>query len=536
MTLTIKTILEMVEGENCEFKTASENYNIDKLVQYACAIANCGGGKIIFGITDQRPRQIVGTNAFPQPERTRSYLIEHLHLRVELDIFSYDGKRVIVFSVPTRPVGVPIQFNGKYWTRSGDSLTSMSATELRDIFAESGHDFSADVCLKADWNDLDLQSIENFRRRWEMKSGNSRIRTFTPLELLQNCEAITRDGITYAGLILFGVHEALGRLLGQCEIIFEYRANNASGPAQFRQEFRCGFFSYYDQLWELINRRNDLQHFQDGFFIFNVPTFEERIVREAILNAVCHRNYQYSGSIFIIQYPQQLTIENPGGLPPDITIENILERQSPRNRRLADIFSKCGLVERSGQGMNLMYEWNIKQAKNLPNLSKTDKHRFFLTLDGRVQDPQFLVIIEKIGEQILETFSTNDFLIINFAYHEKPIPKLLRDRIPHLVELGIIETIGRGEYILAEKFYKLTRQKGTYTRKKGLNRNEQKMLLLKHIKSCGKEGCQLRDLCYVLPSKKQSQIKVLLKELRNEKIITSSGKTRAGRWFACESN
>ena len=119
-------------------------------------------------------------------------------------------------------------------------------------------------------------------------------------------------------------------------MIFEYRSTEASGAAQQREEFRAGFFSFYDRLWELINLRNNKQHYQDGMFVLDVPTFDERVVREAILNAVSHRDYQLGGSIFIRQYPHRLVVDSPGGFPPDITLDNILDRQSPRNRSAAD--------------------------------------------------------------------------------------------------------------------------------------------------------------------------------------------------------
>ena len=87
-------------------------------------------------------------------------------------------------------------------------------------------------------------------------------------QLLRDCEAvIDEDRITYAALALFGKRTALGKFLPQAEIVFEYRSSNASGPANQREEFRVGFFSCYNRLWELINLRNDKQHYQEGFFV-----------------------------------------------------------------------------------------------------------------------------------------------------------------------------------------------------------------------------------------------------------------------------
>jgi ATP-dependent DNA helicase RecG len=91
----------------------------------------------------------VGTSAFSDLERTKAGLIERLHLRIEVDeIFHPDG-RVLVFHVPSRPLGVAIQFKGAYWMRGGEDLVPMTPDLLKRIFAETGPDFSAEICPKA---------------------------------------------------------------------------------------------------------------------------------------------------------------------------------------------------------------------------------------------------------------------------------------------------------------------------------------------------------------------------------------------------
>ena len=66
-----------------------------------------------------------------------------------------------------------------------------------------------------------------------------------------------------------------------------------------------------DTLWDAVNLRNDLQHFQDGLFIWDVPTFNEIAVRETVLNAVSHRDYRLAGSVFVRQFPRRIEIVTP---------------------------------------------------------------------------------------------------------------------------------------------------------------------------------------------------------------------------------
>lgn len=529
--MPLEDILNAKEGEHFQFKEAKRRFDSGEAARCCCALANCGGGKLVFGITDKRPRKVVGSEAFDQPERTRKGLIEKLGVMVDFHLYQQDGKRVLVFDVASRPIGLPVQVDGIAWWYEGDSLITMPEEIRHRIYEEVGFDFSGSICHGAKFSDLDDNAIEAFRVKWIEKSGNKRLSGCSKEQLMHDCEAITDEGVTYAALVLFGKKAALGKYLPQSEIIFEYRSSNASGPASQREEFRIGFFSCFNRLWELVNLRNNTQHYQEGFFVFDIPTFNESVVREAVLNAVSHRNYQLAGSVFVRQYPDKLLIESPGGFPIGISLDNILDRQVPRNRRIAEILALCGLVERSGQGMNIIYETSIKEAKQLPDFTGTDDNFVSLTLNGLVLDKKMLSLINKIGNDRLEVLTTADFLVINALFYERPINKNLRLRLKRLTEMGIVEHIGRNKYVLARSLYSAAGKPGVHTRIVGLDRDTNKELLVKHIREEGRDGTPLKDLQQVLPGQTRGQIQVLLRELRKEGRIHLVGKTSAGRWF-----
>jgi len=524
-----------VEGEHFEFKEAKNRFSFDELGKYCCALANEGGGKVILGVTDKRPRRIVGTRAFHQPECARRSLMEKIHLRIDVLEITHPEGRVLVFDVPSRPIGTAIKYGGVYWSRKTDSLVPMDEDQLRVVFEEIGHDFSADVCAGASLSDLDPTAIEDFRRRWIDKSSNKRLATLSHEQLLRDAELIVDDGVTFAALILLGKRQAMSRFLAQAEVIFEYRSSDAAGPAQQRKEFRQGFFGYYDDLWRTINLRNDLQHYQDGLFVLDIPTFDERSVREAVLNAVSHRDYRLGGSVFIRQYPQRIEIVSPGGFPLGITVENVLWQQNPRNRRIAEALGKCGLVERSGQGFDLIYQECIRHSKPLPDLSRTDAYSVWLTFHGKIQDPEFLRFLEQIGQERMSSFSTEDFLVIDLIRRGETVPDNLQGRIHNLVDNGVIERVGKGrsvKYLLSRRFYRFIGKPGVYTRKRGLDRETNKALLLKHIRECGTEGTTLGELQDVLPSLSLSSIQWMLRQLKKEGDVKVVGRTRAARWFS----
>lgn len=530
--MNIQEILNISEDEHVEFKEAKNHYDFDELTKYACALANRGGGWIFLGITDRRPRQVVGTNAFLQPERQRNSLIERLHIQVQFkELRSEKGLKVQAFKISSRPLGLPVQYKGIAYWRIGESLQPMPENVRKDIYAESGHDFSADICIGASINDLDTNAIENFRTNWFKKSSLMRLQNLSHEQLLRDCDAVTDEGITYAALILFGKKQALTKYLAQSEFVFEYRSSIASGPAQQREDLRDAFFNIYDQLWNLINLRNSRQHYQDGLFIFDIATFNERATREVLLNAVCHRNYQYCGSIFVVQYPDCLVVKSPGGFLPGISPENILDKQAPRNRRIAEILARCGLVERSGQGMNLIFETSIKEAKALPDFHGTDDNEVCITLHGLVLDKNMLLLINKIGSETLDSFSTQDFLVLNYLYRDEKLPATLKNNTKHLLDLGLIERISKGKYILSRRYYTAAGKSGEHTRRVGLDRETNKILLLTHIQRQKAAGTQLRELQQVLPSLPTHQIQSLLRDLKKAGKIYSTGNTKGARWY-----
>jgi len=120
---------------------------------------------------------------------------------------------------------------------------------------------------------------------------------------------------------------------------------------------------------------------------------------------------------------------------------------------------------------------------------------------------------------------------------DEPVSDCFRGNLFQLVDSGVIEQISRGRgtrYVLSRQFYEFMGKKGTYTRKRGLDRETNKMLLLKHIKDNQKEGSPLGELMQVLPMFSRRQVQRLVEELEGEGRICGKGKTRARLWYSTE--
>lgn len=522
------------ETEHLEFKEAKTQFDTERLREYCIAFANERGGRLILGVSNARPRRIVGTQAFRSLQNVREELYEALRMRVETSELHTPEGRVVMFDIPSRPVGRPLDYRGRYLMRVGEDLVAMTSEQIQRIFAEALPDYSAETPSGVDMSSLELDSVEEFRARWLRKTGNARLQALSSEQLLQDAGLLIEGRVTIAALVLFGRREALRRHLPQAEVIFEYRSAETAGPPQQRENFREGFFSMQDRLWGLVNLRNDRQSYQEGFFRYDILTFEEAPVREAVLNAICHRDYQSAGSIFVRQYPRRLTIESPGGFPPGIDQTNVLDRQLPRNRCIAEALEKCGLVERSGQGMNLIFESAVRTAKALPDFSGTDAYQVTLNLHGEVTDPAFIQYLERIGAERMASFGTSDFLILAHVRRGESLPEVLQSRASRLVDLGILERVGR-RLILSRGFYEHSGQLPIYTRQRGLDRETNKSLLLKHLELRSEKGCPLNELVQVLPSVSERSVQLMLQELRAEGRARVQGVRRWARWFLVRS-
>ncbi|MEK0195042.1 ATP-binding protein [Microcoleus anatoxicus] len=139
-----KWLLAPAETERLEFKEAKQQFDSNKLLKYCVALANEGGGYIVLGVTDKQPRQVVGSLAWSTEKdlnSIKSYIVEKLRFRVEVTELQHPDGRVLVFEVPTRPVGRALDYEGAYLMRAGEELRPMTPDMLKRIFAEDQQDW-----------------------------------------------------------------------------------------------------------------------------------------------------------------------------------------------------------------------------------------------------------------------------------------------------------------------------------------------------------------------------------------------------------
>ncbi|HEC99361.1 MAG TPA: hypothetical protein ENN18_03130 [Proteobacteria bacterium] len=403
--------------------------------------------------------------------------------------------------------------------RAGESLVEMDQLTLKRILNESDPDFSAQIVEGLRLDDLDEEAIANFRRRWAEKAKREDYLSFASDKTLRAIGLLTDMGLNYASLILFGKKKRLDELLPGCEIIFEWRQDTRKTAHDFRKNWRDPFFKICDEIWETINARNIRIPFQEGLFQREIYAFSEKPIREAVLNAVAHRDYAIRNqSVFIKTSPEAFVIESPGGLPPGITIENILYKRYWRNRCIAETFEKAGLVECSGQGMDDIFEHTIKEGKGLPDLSKSDAFSVCLEIPAQVKDKKFILFLERIINEKQVTLSFDEIYELEKIREKQPVAKV--ENKNKFLEIGIIEQLGKtkgAKYILSHTYYVHEGKVGVHTKLTGISREKYKEIIIKHLKK--NKGFR-HDLMEAFPELDPAAISNILVTFKSVYMVT----------------
>lgn len=521
------------EDYHLEFKEAKNDFSRKDLHDYCAALANEGGGKLILGVRN-KDRVVVGTKAYLGTHNTLAHdLYQVYKIRIDVEEFKHPLGRVLIFHVPCHRRSEPVHSVGKYKypMRIGESLTEMDMDTFRKIARENEEDPSARPVSGLTVDDLDDNSIRNFLARWAAKARRNEYLRFSKEKAMLAAGLMSENRLNLAALVLFGKKRVLDELLATNEIIFEWRQDSSKTPHDDRVNWRGPFFGIYNEIWASINARNLRIPFQEGLFQREVFAFNEKAVREALNNAVAHRDYLIQGrSIFIKASPQEFCIESPGGFPPGVTPENILKKSDWRNRRIAEIFEKAGLVERAGQGMDDIFDHTIREGKGMPNFKGSDPYSVVLHIPAQVKDKDFILYLERV---IKERQISLPFEEIYELEKIRENQKVKRPEFKKkFLQYDIIEPVGKGRgtrYILSRRYYDTIGQSGKHTRIKGLSRDQIKDLILNHLRQ-GKPS-RRSDLISGFSECSPKDISNILQELKRAGKIIHKGTKIKGSWI-----
>lgn len=507
---TIEQLKQMRESEDhVEFKKGEHgnvSYNgagKDKpqerrrcILGYVAALCNEGGGRIVIGMHDAYPHKVVGTkqclNAIGQLE---SDIYRDMGIRP--DIYElYENKetktgRVLVIEVPPHPIGKVYKFEDVPLMRVGEELKPMDDKTFISMIQEQEPDFSEQICEDVCLEDLDKEAIRIMKERYAEKQKNPTFVSLPDTQALSDLKLIVDNRITNAAVLLVGKEEIIERIYPQSKVMLEYRNTESQIHFDSRKSYGQPFFLLIDELWEEINRRNGSVPVRKGPYIFDIPFFNEDVIREIVNNAFSHRDYRFGSEIIIKQYPLKFTIINGGGFPHGVSVDNLLTTPStPRNRLLADVLSKTGIVERSGQGIDKIFLYTLSEGKPEPDYSQTDDFNVTATLSASVKDPGFALYVQGIQDSLPDDNKLTVFDVLALCEirdgAKRPSDKEIAWK---LEKLGFIEKHGKTNaqyYILPRKYYELSGDLAGYSLKTDWDINQMWAVLCPFLQKYGK--------------------------------------------------
>ena len=295
------------ENGNFSYNGASKMDPKDRrkcILGYVVALCNENGGRLVLGMHDAYPHAVVGTsqslNAIGVLE---SEIYKDLGIRPMIyELYDENKKRVLVIEVPPRPTGKLYKFEDVPLMRVGEELKPMDDKTYISIIQEQEPDFSERICDEATFDDLDLEAIEILKEKYSIKQKNPSFASLPPFQALSDLGLIKEGKVTNAAVLLVGKEDVINKIFPQAKVKLEYRRTEGQIEFNNRKEFGQPFYKLIDLVWDEINDKNGSFPVREGAYIFDIPYFNENVIREIVNNAFAHRDYRRNSEIVIILY------------------------------------------------------------------------------------------------------------------------------------------------------------------------------------------------------------------------------------------
>lgn len=537
-----------------EFKSDPVGGLSDKSVADAVVgLANAQGGVFYIGIDDNGTISGLRSEKWRNPKKAAAFISNYTvpPLLVETDLVPAEKDRwVLTIKVP-KAQGLCATRDGKVLRRrikvdGRPKNIPMFPQEYSGRLSELGLlDYSAQVLPESSYADIDAQERNRLRKLIRVNRSESALLELAD-EDLDKALGVVRavDGKlrpTVAGLLLLGKKESIATLLPTSKVAFQVLTGT---DVRENIEVQLPLLSTFEELLYRFSAWNPEQEFQEGLFRVPVPEFSERAFREGIVNALCHRDYTRLGSVVVQVSNEGLLILSPGGFIDDITQDNLLTAD-PRGRNplLSDMFKRIGLAERTGRGIDRIFEGSILYGRPFPDYSESTSDSVHLFIPRMKADFNFHRLILSCRENHPELLTMSTLMILSLLRSERrlALPNLVelchlsavrvQRQIEILLKEGFIEAVGTGknqEYILSEAVYKAQGQTI-----RNVNRSDLRALRLEELvlgAATKNEGITRSDVVGLLHINAQAAYRLLLR-LTEQGKLRKEGKRRHTKYF-----
>ncbi len=542
------SILPPSETLTVEFKSDRKRLPDDELVEALACLANSEGGELWLGVEDdgtptglhEAHLNLAGLPGLVAARTSPS-------LAVTVEAFDMAGIRVARIAVP-RCASEVATTAGVYLRRrlKHDGLPECVPMLPHDRDSRAGRfglaDASAQAVAGATLADFDPLERERLRQSVRQYGGD-RVLLELDDEALDGALGFTtrtqggERAPTLTGLLVIGRETALRELVPTHELAFQVLARETVSFNEFR---RFPLLKALDWLETNFRPNNPEKEVQIGLFRVPVPKVDMGAFREAVANALVHRDYYRLGAVHVRLDDHGLTVSNPGGLVEGVTLDNLLTTEPrPRNPALADAMKRIGIVERSGRGVDKIYRGMLRFGRPEPDYSRTDGNNVVLQLATVDADEVFLKLVveqESLQDGVMLPI---DSLIVLAALREQKrlnaeelARHIHRDAaqakrtLERLVEAGLVQPHGNTRnrsYTLSAELYRAKGGQVEYTRQAGFSRLQHEQMVLGHVRHHGRiQRREVMDLCHL----NVDQAKWLLKRLKEEGKLVQHGTLR----------
>ncbi|MBU1752952.1 putative DNA binding domain-containing protein [bacterium] len=371
------------EGFHLDFKQEMEGNN--EFAKSVVSFANTDGGQIIIGITDDGGIQGVANIdslmlkiddiAFNRCEPPITMLQETLVI---------EGKTIVIANVPKGDQRPYRTQDGKYYIRSSNRCRQASREELLRIFQSSESIFYDEIAVgRSQYTDLNTDVFQTFLQNYvDYDSHGDEDLSL----LLKNFHLLSEDKKpTVTGLLFFGKNPQ--NYLPASRIICAFiRGNDIAVPPSDKKELVGRIPDMLDDARKFLKLYLTEKHVIKGFEPETIVEIPEVALREAVVNAIAHRDYTINAPIRVIVYEDRVEIRSPGKLPNTVTIESMKVGGSHvlRNPTIYNLLVKMKMVTDMGSGVRRIIK-TIKGSMNRDVALEATESEFVLTLPRRIE-------------------------------------------------------------------------------------------------------------------------------------------------------
>ncbi len=388
-------------------KVTGKSANWQELASDCVCFANSAGGKLLIGIED-------GAELPPAEQRVEPGLLDTLRRRVqELTVNVIVAPRMVtaenggqyVELTVAKAFGVASTSDGRYFLRVGDSCQPVLGDDVMRLLNERpGVPWEALSNLQVPRAAVDAgkqtELVQRLRASDRVKANT---KEKSDSELLDHYGLADGDWLTNLGVLILGTARDRARL-GTAPMVqaLKYDEHGDKVNKWLWDDYLQSPIELVDAIWREVPDFRESYELPDGLYRQHIPAFDERVVRELLVNALVHRPYTQRGDIYLNLHPDRLEVVNPGRLPFGVTPGNILHASRRRNDRMAVLFHDLQMMEKEGTGFDLMYDVQLSQGRPAPETSEgPDSVR--VTIRRRIVRPEMIGLLKTVDERFQPT-------------------------------------------------------------------------------------------------------------------------------------